>query len=79
MHTTTIRNKKGILGPIISVFIVAVVAMAATIPVILDVINQNQSQTGLNGTTRTVVRQVPLMVGVAVLAATAGLIAFGRK
>ncbi len=70
-----IFNRRGILGPMVGVLVIAIVAIAAVIPVILDVLD---TTTTINSTTRTVLRQVPLLMGVVVLAAVASLIVFGR-
>jgi len=54
----------------IGIMIVAIIAVSVTIPTVTDAI----TNANLSGTTKTVIDQVPLMIGIAVLMLVVGLI-----
>jgi len=67
-------NRKGQAGALIAVLVAAIIGVAVTIPVVIDVV----AATNFTGytTTETVVKLLPLMVGVLLLVGTVSYMKF---
>jgi len=69
------KAQAGLVGALIGIMVAVIVGVGVAIPVITDTV-QNAS---LTGTTATVVNLLPLLLGVVLLVAVAGLIIIGRR
>lgn len=66
-------------GGLVAAFIGILVAVIVGVGVAIPVIQQTVTNASLTGTTATVVNLLPLMVGLVLFVAVAGLITIGRR
>ena len=69
------KGQSGLVGAFIGIMVAVIVGVGVAIPVIQDTI----TNATLTGTTLTVVNLLPLMLGLVLLVAVAGLIVVGRR
>lgn len=69
------KGQSGLVAAFISILVAVIVGVGVAIPVIQDTVDN----ASLTGTTATIVNLLPLMVGLVLFVAVAGLITIGRS
>jgi len=68
------KAQSGLVAAFISILVATIVGVGVAIPVVQDTI----TNASLTGTTATIVNLLPLMIGLVLFVAVAGLISIGR-
>jgi hypothetical protein len=69
------KAQGGLVAAFISILVAVIVGVGVAIPVVQDTIDN----ASLTGTTLTIVNLLPLMIGLVLFVAVAGLITLGRR